>query len=407
MLLRQLVVIKRFKKSTAMMLLAGVICVCTAVVATYVTMFMTIGMRSQVLRALLLHVLALCQGVKLKWVTDPDLAFHVLKSTADKGEMIESRLALPAWSPVVSLESVNGEQWRRMKTQFMKLTQVLQPISQLTTIFESRGQELLKANVVIDALKLNELSVACFYEWVFEREFDSKKFAEVCQATWEWRKQIALKGFADCGVKKRTIEWCVEEIIRTPRLYDLFGEKWVKPEYYSLILQPFVLSPAINLTDVAVVVKEWIKTTPATQPVTPEIIRQCVCSAHPFPVVERYFPCGDAAMDIAPNTHVLIPLDEMAGDAFAAGVDLTFGAGSRVCVGRHMAMKAMVGLFTDSMVRSDKFQPRLNHKYSGRHNDGEETAIETLYQVQFVVRTLTATLIDRVKRNLRRYLKTC
>ncbi|KAI9986676.1 hypothetical protein PInf_025631 [Phytophthora infestans] len=389
-----------------MLLLLGLICVLT-VVATYVTVFMTIGMRSQILRALLLHALALCQGVKLKWVTEPDLAFHVLKSTGDKGEMIEARLALPAWSPVISLESVNGEQWRRMKTHFTKLTHVLQPISHLTTIFETRGQKLLKSDVVIDALKLNELSVACFYEWVFEREFDSETFAEVCQATWEWRKQIALKGFADCGVKKRTIEWCVEEIKRTPRLYDLFGEKWAEPEYYSLILQPFILSPAINLTDVAVVVKEWAKTTSATEPITLEIIRQCVCSAHPFPVVERYFPSGDAAMNIAPNTHVLIPLDEMAGDAFAAGVDLTFGAGSRVCVGRHMAMKAMLGLFTDCMVRSDKFQPRLNHKYSGRHNDGEETAIETLYQVQFVVRTLTATLIDRVKRNLRRYSKTC
>ncbi|KAG7379478.1 hypothetical protein PHYPSEUDO_008525 [Phytophthora pseudosyringae] len=377
------------------------------VVVLYVTMSITIGIRSQALRAVLLHLLALCQGVKVKWVTDPHLALNVLKSTADKGDLIEAKLALPAWSPVVSLESVNGEQWRRMKTQFTKLTHALPPISQLTTIFETRGREMLKTEQVVDALKLNELSVACFYEWVFEREFDAARFAEVCHATWEWRKQIALKGFADCGVKQRTIEWCVEEVRRTPRLYDLFGDKWAEPEYYSLVLQPFVISPAINLTDVAVVVKEWATLTPATESVTLEVIRQCVCSAHPFPVVERYFPDGAAAMKIAPNTHVLIPLDEMAGDAFAAGVDLTFGAGSRVCVGRHMAMKAMVGLFTDSMVRSEKFQPRLNHKYSGRHNDGEESVAETLYQVQFAVRTIGGAAIDRLKKIRHRYSKMC
>ncbi|KAF1777740.1 Cytochrome P450, conserved site [Phytophthora cactorum] len=369
---------QRIKESTAIMLLLVMTCVLT-VAATYVTVLMTIGMRSQALRALLLHALALCQGVNLKWVTDPDLAFHVLKSTADKGEMIEARLALPAWSPVVSLESVNGEQWRRMKTQFTKLIQVLQPISQLTTIFETRGHNLLKSNTVIDALKLNELSVASFYEWSLNGSLTVKNSPRFVKRRGSGGSRLRSKD-------SRTV---------------------ASRSYYSLILQPFVLSPAINLTDVAVVIKEWVKTTPATEPITPEIIRQCVCSAHPFPVVERYFPFGDDALDIAPNTHVLIPLDEMAGDAFAAGVDLTFGAGSRVCVGRHMAMKVMVGLFTDCMVRSDKFQPRLNHKYSGRHNDGEETVIETLYQVQFVIRTLSATLIDRVKRTLRRCSKTC
>ncbi|KAG6619392.1 RxLR-like protein [Phytophthora cinnamomi] len=376
-----------------------------AVVSAYVFVSVAVGIRSQALRTLLLNLIAFFQGVRVKWVTDADLAIRVLKSSGDKGDLIETLLSLPAWSPVVSLESINGEQWQRMKTQFTKFTQILQPISELTTIFETRGRELLKSESVIDAPKLNELSVACFYEWVFEREFDREKFAVVCQAAWEWRKQLAIKGIADCEVKQRAVEWCVEEVRRTPRLYELFGEKWAEPEFYSLILQPFIVSPAINLTDVAVVVGEWAKTAPAEQTVTPEIIRQCVCSAHPFPVLERYFPDGVAGLDIAPNTHVLIPLDEMAGDAFAAGVDLTFGAGSRVCVGRHMAMKAMVGLFTDSFVRSHLFRPRQGHKYSGRDNDGQETIAETLYQIKFAIRIVGGAAIGRLRRMYRSYVK--
>uniref|UniRef100_H3H2M5 Uncharacterized protein n=1 Tax=Phytophthora ramorum TaxID=164328 RepID=H3H2M5_PHYRM len=215
------------------------------------------------------------RGVRVKWITDPDLVIRVLKATSNKGDLIETLLSLPAWSPIVSLESVNGEQWQRMKACFTKVAQVLQPISHLGAIFETRGRELLESETVIDALKLNELSVACFYEWVFEREFGHEKFAVACQATWEWRKQLALKGVADSTVKQRTVEWCLEEIRRTPRLYDLFEEKWAEPEYFSLILQPFVISPAINQTDVVVAVKEWVQSTSATQPVTPEIIRQC------------------------------------------------------------------------------------------------------------------------------------
>ncbi|KAI9911848.1 hypothetical protein PsorP6_009042 [Peronosclerospora sorghi] len=305
-------------------------------------------------------------------------------------------LSLPRWSPLISLESISGAQWHRMKANFSILTQVLQPISHLSTIFQSRSRELLESETVIDALKLNKLAVACFYEWVFERPFEDEKFSVVCQATWEWRKQLALKGYADKKVTRQTVLWCLDEIRRTPKLYDLFRNKWVEPEFYSLILQPFVISPAINLTDVAVALKEWVLVTPTNESITSEIIRQCICIAHPFPIVERYFPNGNAKIGIGPNTHILIPLDEMAGDAFAAGVDLSFGAGPRACVGRHMAMKAMTGLFTDEFVRSNKFQPKLNHKYSGRHNDGKETVMETLHQVLVAVEIVTAVAWTRL-----------
>ncbi|KAG7402078.1 hypothetical protein PHYBOEH_007292 [Phytophthora boehmeriae] len=321
---------------------------------------------------------------------------QVLRSSGDKGGLIETLLSTPAWLPVVSLESVNGEQWQRMKNNFTVLQKTLPPIGELTTIFESRGRELLQSKTVLDAFKLNELVVAGFYEWLFKREFNYGKSAVVCQSTWEWRKEIAMKGIADPVVKQRTVDWCVDEIRRTPHLYEVFGDLWEEPEYYSLILQPFLLSPAINLTDIAVLVGEWAKATPPTQAITPEILRQCICSFHPFPVVERFFPDGNAEFGILPNTQVLIPLDEMSGAAFAAGIDFTFGAGSRVCVGRHMAMKAMVGLFTDSFVRSELFCPKVNHKYSGRHNDGKETLAESLYQFKFAVRVLSTAAKNRL-----------
>ena len=112
--------------------------------------------------------------------------------------------------------------------------------------------------------------------------------------------------------------------------------------------------------------------------------------------MDRNFISVFRSIPLWPND--LIPLDEMAGAAFAAGVDLSFGAGARICAGRHMAMKAMTGLFTDSLVRSDRFQPELGHKYSGRHNDGKETMPETIYQLQFALQIVGSAVVHCLTR---------
>ena len=40
-------------------------------------------------------------------------------------------IALPAWSPVISLESIDGSTWRDMRTNFDAILAVLPPISEL------------------------------------------------------------------------------------------------------------------------------------------------------------------------------------------------------------------------------------------------------------------------------------
>ncbi|RLN92481.1 hypothetical protein BBJ28_00020429 [Nothophytophthora sp. Chile5] len=388
-----------FKKPSSTFFTMQMLLVCLfstiVVLGFYALIQLFVGIRGHSLRALLLQLLAVLKGTRVIWVADPKLAVRLLRSSANKGDLIEAQIAMPAWAPVLSLESINGEQWRRMKPRFARLAHVLPPIDGLTAIFEVRGRELLESSTPIDALQLNSLIVSCFYEWLFEREFDHEKFAFVCQAAWEWRKEIAMKGVADRDIKKLTVDWCVEEIRRTPRLESLFGEKWADPEFYSIILQPFVLSPAINLTDIAVSVGGWAKVTPETQSITPEVLQQCIFMAHPFPIVERYFPEGNAECGIPPNSQVLIALDEMEADSFAVGHELIFGAGPRACAGRHIAMKAMAGLFTDRFVRSTLFRPMENHKYSGRHNDGKETVMELLYQVKVAVHILVTAAVDR------------
>ena len=42
----------------------------------------------------------------------------VLKSSNKKGSFIERLLALPAWSPIYSLESVDGKTWQELASDF-------------------------------------------------------------------------------------------------------------------------------------------------------------------------------------------------------------------------------------------------------------------------------------------------
>ena len=84
-------------------------------------------------------------------------------------------------------------------------------------------------------------------------------------------------------------------------LWELFGEKWREARYYSLVMQPFLLSPAINLGDVAVAMH-------SNPTMTPE---QAMRAAHPFPILERFVGAGgarlrDGSLVVPPNTQVVM-----------------------------------------------------------------------------------------------------
>ena len=63
-----------------------------------------------------------------------------------------------------------------------------------------------------------------------------------------------------------------------PGLWNLFGDLWAQPRYYSLILQPFLVSPAINVGDVAVAM--------CTHPHLS--LEAAMRQMHPFPIFERW-----------------------------------------------------------------------------------------------------------------------
>lgn len=67
-------------------------------------------------------------------VRDPDLAVLVMKQSNHKGNALEKYMASPAWLPILSLESVDGELWKSMRENFDILIKHLPDVSKLTTI---------------------------------------------------------------------------------------------------------------------------------------------------------------------------------------------------------------------------------------------------------------------------------
>lgn len=199
--------------------------------------------------ALKLHSFVI--GVPVVMVTDPELVSLVLRECNKKGEALEKHLSVPAWKPILSLESEDGPLWKSMSKDFHKLLKCLPPVSKLIEIAQRNVAELKESHKdsVIDADILAKLTIETYLEYVLRCRWRSE-FQIFIEASWQWRKEIAIKGKGDMAVKQRAVELFVQVLRETDSLHslwDIFGEKWCEPEYYSLILQPFVISPCINV----------------------------------------------------------------------------------------------------------------------------------------------------------------
>ncbi|CAF2748520.1 unnamed protein product [Rotaria sp. Silwood2] len=315
------------------------------------------------------------------WITDIDIAKQVLLASENKGSFIEEKIACPAWSPVLSLESVNGDTWRDLKSKFLIFQKYLPPTKQLTSVLR-RILSSQDGNIEIDAKQVVRITLVCFVKWIFNRDWDPN-WDFVCEASWEWRKEIAAKGKADPLLKCRTVDWLID-LINQSNYYEIFGEQWSTPECYSVIMQPFLLSPMINFSDIAVSASR-----------RPDLsIQELIHYYHPFPIIERYIEkdiviCNDGVSSVLvnANTQVFIPLDTIGQrEEYNHKLWTPFGIGPRKCLGSQYAL-AFLTEFITHYKNNPKFVPEKNHKYSGRNNDNLSLS-ESMYQLTLFAKLL-------------------
>ena len=184
-------------------------------------------------------------------------------------------------------------------------------------------------------------AVRCLVEgsWEWRKEIAVILFFALYQLdrsvyAWDWRREIAVRGAAcsrhdfyvsihssiykypsihssidlwiqvrgpACAQRKTAALQALMRLLEGSALWELHGEKWREARYYSLVMQPFLLSPAINLGDVAVAMH-------SNPTMTPE---QAMRAAHPFPILERFVGAGgarlrDGTLVVQPNTQVVM-----------------------------------------------------------------------------------------------------
>jgi hypothetical protein len=269
---------------------------------------------------------------------------------------------------------------KRMRENFDRFHRTIQKDLKLllTALKENIAKNEMK---LIDAKALVKIIVSSFVQWIFDMPWQDE-WEFVLEATNQWRKDIAQKGEADMKLKERVVKWCVS-MIKQSKHYELFGEKWSQPEYFSIILQPFIISPAINFLDIAVscaAINQTSKSKNITLSIE-TIIDKSLHDLHPFPILERYL--SKSILGFPANTVVFIPFDRMLKGLSSTSSNvrsIAFGAGDRACPGQLIAKKVLVVLLEHS-IDSPNFRPDIGHFWSGRQNDDKDTPKELLYQL--------------------------
>lgn len=363
-------------------------------------------------RECILNLFCKMQGRKHKWIREPNLARRVLSHSSSKGIGIEQLLSAEAFLPIISLESVADEQWKRMKDKFLILKSHLPSLDSLSAIAEDITRYYLEEeeNRVIDCPTLVKLTVQIMQAWLFGVAKEVQVNPLIIDAIEEYRKEIAIKGKGDAKLKLYAAHWIQDEIRNHKKLYEIFQDKWFSDEYWSLLLQPFFVSPAINMTDIAVTLaskefKEEFKLCESGHDME-RIILSAINYNHPFPVLERWFPDGLKEGEqflIEPNTHVFMPFDEIGRNCYKSSATTNwsaFGAGKRGCGGRDIAMTLCTTIFHVLLTHpksDEKFKPWINHNYSGRDNDFKETWSQTNFQIVRLIEILWKLVRQRVE----------
>lgn len=314
------------------------------------------------------------RGVRMQNVTDGETAVAVLRASDVKGDALERHIATPAWAPVISLESVDGPLYRRMIGDLHTLQAALPPPSAMAAIARRLVEEAAEAGGEVDAEAVARLTVSAFAEYVFGLTW-SDDLQVLVDASWEWRREIAVRGRADPAVKAAALALVLRLVRAAPRLHAVFGERWAEAEYLSLLMQPYLLSPTINVGDIAVAMRRH-----------PELsVEEAIREMHPFPILERFCAAdvllSDGRLVVRAGTQVIMFTNDFRGPTSELP---PFGAGARACAGTSLAL-ALLRPMHATLRRHAAFAPEKGHRYSGRNNDGAASWAESAYFVRTVL----------------------
>ena len=305
----------------------------------------------------------------------------------DKGRGLEELISTPAWQPLISLESCSSPIWDEIKTNFMIFKEMLPSYEKISEIATKEADWLISDNILVDSAQISRSTVKIFLKWLLYDDqslyhlINNNLCERLYQASLEFRKEIAVKGKGCMNTKIESVNIIID-LIKQSKYKHLFD--WDKPICYSVIMQPFIISPMINMSDIAVNISKYYCNRNNFEKFE-DFMDYCIYVDHPFPILERF--------DSKTNSHILIDLTNLKNNKEFDGKLLNFGMGIRGCLGRIFAKEFLNSFFRNLSVYK-LFKPSENHLYSGRDND-KVSIKETIYQIK----TIVAVILNEVFRN--------
>ncbi len=336
---------------------------------------------------------------------NPEACSKVLACSEVKGTFIESIFAIPAWRPLYSIESEDGEKWQQMASS---CSGILKALPWKTKIPSLAAKYITATQGIIDGEAISRITLKIMYELLFEKCISVENETLFYTASIEWRKEIALKGKGDISIKQIFSQELMN-ILHNSKYQEGFIHHSADPMIWlSVLAQPFIISPQINVSDIMVSVFHFLRKHPDiyaqaknaaannNDAFITAIILESMRLAHPFPILERQLTCDleiEGKKYLA-GTQVLIPLDQFKHtlifdltpwlEKTNAYQKIVFGAGRRMCLGKLLAESLMTNMLKSMLfhIADERIQPSINHLHSGRNNDGNSSFTESLYQAR-------------------------
>ena len=385
-------------------------------------------------RNLILKSICVLPCVLLK--SNPKLCKAVLDSSDVKGKGIEYFLASPGWKPIYNSESVDGERWKKLLTMFRKIVHKVDYSERLTQITEKYCQRLCNEYDNIDSPAIQKITCRIFFELLFRKEISLEDETLYINATNEWRKHIAQKGPSDYAMKERIVDSILKHLHESQ--FDIENlQMECKADKYELVssfMQPFLISPIINFSDIFCEVslllqnnqiyqeklsklalnKQLEETNKGENNLYTAIIYESLRLKHPFPLIER-----DLTMDVTDGnivlhkgTHVIIELDSFVqnqkfhpenwsnSDYYKENFWILFATGPRMCAGRMLAIQVLETILRELVKIKggdfEKLKMWRNHKISGRNNDNTHSFSESIFQIKLFFKVFKEILMKKI-----------
>lgn len=324
-----------------------------------------------------------------------------------KGRALEYLMATPSWFPLINVESIDGPVWERMRRHSVEILAATNFASRLPDICKEQVCTLAKSGVPkVDCQVLNALCVRVMWSLCFGKEVCEDILNDMVKLIDLLRGEIAQKTSASpegTDLKLRLIKAVSQAAKSTPWLAPLFEACEHEREFVNSLIQPFFMSPCINIADVFAPLMKNLEKAPCNRILLSDkdtlrtLIFETLLHYHPFPIFER--DLSKTTGDFAKGSHVYVlnmksdhkgefcPAHWEKPEFVRKNMWRLYGSGPRACVGSQMAtlwMTEMLYELTQVFEVSD-IVPWEGKRWSGRDNDEEENPLETLKRLGLAI----------------------